>query len=583
MIRMMHRILKFCDKKNARRIRTAYIFSFLKSFVQNAPIMMSIIVIRNLMDGKMSVTDCCIYAGILFIFLILTVIFTHSSDRLQSSSGYKVFAEKRIEFARHLRKLPMGFFTADNIGRISSILSEDMVFVEENSMSIIAEEVSAIFSQFVITFFMFMLNPIIGAIVLATEIIVMLVGIPMNKESMRNSYARQNAVEALSGSVIEYAQGMAIAKSFGVNGESAGRLRDSFAGSREANLTFEKEHLPWERALEIIYAVGTAAVLFAAVWLMQNGEMDILSFIGILLFLMNLFAPFKQFYQLGSRLTIMDIALNRIESVFNEKPLDMSGTDSPLKEYDHEIVFDDVKFSYENEEILHGISFTVEKNEMIALVGESGSGKTTIANLLARFWDVDSGKISLRGTDVKNMAMSSLMDNISMVFQNVYLFEDTVYNNIAMGRANASYEEVVEAAKKARCYDFIMSLPYGFETIIGEGGSSLSGGEAQRISIARCILKDAPIIILDEATASVDPDNEKYIKEAMSELCCNKTVIVIAHRLNTIKDADKIIVIDHGKISEQGSHEELISKKGQYYRMYLLQKSMNEEVEVVGA
>ncbi|MCR4649327.1 MAG: ABC transporter ATP-binding protein/permease [Lachnospiraceae bacterium] len=583
MIRMMHRILKFCDKRNARRIRAAYIFSFLKSFIQNAPIMMSIFVIRNLMDGEMNVTDCCIYAGILFIFLILTVIFTHSSDRLQSSSGYKVFAEKRIEFAKHLRKLPMGFFTADNIGRISSILSEDMVFVEENSMSIIAEEVSAMFSQFVITGFMFILNPIIGTIVLATEIIVMIVGIPMNKESMRNSYARQKAVETLSGSVIEYAQGMAIAKSFGVNGESAERLRDSFAKSREANLTFEKEHLPWERALEIIYAIGTAGVLAASVWLMQNGRIDIFSFIGMLLFLMNLFAPFKQFYQLGSRLTIMDIALDRIESVFNEKPLDLSGSELPLKEYEHEIVFDDVTFSYENEEILHGISFSVDKNEMIALVGESGSGKTTIANLLARFWDVDSGNIYLKGTDIKQMEMSSLMDSISMVFQNVYLFEDTVYNNIAMGRADASYEEVVEATKKARCYDFIMSLPYGFETIIGEGGSTLSGGEAQRISIARCILKDAPIIILDEATASVDPDNEKYIKEAMSQLCRNKTVIVIAHRLNTIKDADKIIVIDHGKISEQGSHNELINKKGQYYKMYLLQKSMNEEIEVAGA
>ena len=220
---------------------------------------------------------------------------------------------------------------------------------------------------------------------------------------------------------------------------------------------------------------------------------------------------------------------------------------------------------------------------MVALVGESGSGKTTIANLLARFWDVSSGKIIVHGTDIRKMPMGALMDHISIVFQKVYLFEDTVFNNIAMGKENATYEEVAEAAKKARCYDFIMNLPYGFDTVIGEGGSTLSGGEAQRISIARCILKDAPIIILDEATASIDADNERYIKEAMSELCRNKTVIVIAHRLNTIQSADKIIVMDHGRIAEQGDHRTLMENKGAYYQMYSLQRSMNEKPEVTCA
>ncbi len=213
---------------------------------------------------------------------------------------------------------------------------------------------------------------------------------------------------------------------------------------------------------------------------------------------------------------------------------------------------------------------------MIALVGRSGSGKTTIANLLARFWDIDSGKILIRGTDIKNMPMETLMSLISMVFQKVYLFEDTVFNNIAMGKADASYDDVVEAAKKARCYDLIMKLPYGFEAIIGEGGSTLSGGEAQRISIARCILKDAPIVILDEATASIDADNERYIKEAMSELCRSKTVIVIAHRLNTIQNADKILVIDSGSIRESGTHEELMNTGGLYAHMVLMQSALEQ-------
>ncbi len=583
MIHYVHRILKFCDRDNARRIRSAYIFSFLKSFSQNAPIVMAVFLIRALMEGDADVKSCLIAAAGLFTFFVLTAVFGHLSDRLQSSSGYKVFADKRIEFARHLRTLPMGFFTAGNIGRISSILSEDMVFVEENSMSIIAEIISGLFSQLVIAGFMFVLHPALGIVVTITSLVVMCVAIPMDRESMRNSSARQKAVEDLSGAVIEYAEGMAVSKSFGITGESSTNLRESFAKSREANLKFEKDHTPWERTLEIIYALGTAGVLIASVWLKGEGQLDNASFIGMLLFLMNLFAPFKTVYQLGSRLTIMDIALDRIESVFAEKALQDDGKEELKSDPGHEIEFADVSFSYDNEEVLHGISFTADKNEMVALVGESGSGKTTIANLLARFWDVSSGTVKVRGTDISRVPLKTLMDQISIVFQKVYLFEDTVFNNIAMGKENATFEEVAEAAKKARCYDFIMNLPYGFDTVIGEGGSTLSGGEAQRISIARCILKDAPIIILDEATASIDADNERFIKEAMSELCLNKTVIVIAHRLNTIQGADKIIVMDHGKIIEQGDHGSLMEKKGSYYRMYSLQRSMNENTEVTCA
>ncbi|MCR4692015.1 MAG: ABC transporter ATP-binding protein/permease [Lachnospiraceae bacterium] len=583
MVHMVHRILRFCDRKNARSIRFAYIFSFLKSFSQNAPIMVAMFMIRELMEKRATAASCIMAAGILFLFFVLTAILGHLSDRLQSSSGYKVFADKRIAFAGHLRMLPMGYFTAGNIGRISSILSEDMVFVEENSMSIIAEVVSGLFSQIVITIFMFVLNPVLGAVMILFCLIVLCVGIPMSKESMRNSDGRQKAVEQLSGSVIEYAEGIAVSKSFGITGESSTNLRESFAKSREANLKFEKEHTPWERSLEIIYVLGIASILTAAVWLMQNGKIDHASFIGVLLFLMNLFTPFKTIYQLGSRLTIMDIALSRIESVFQEKPLQPGGSEKLPAEYKHEITFEDVSFSYEQEEVLHGISFTADKNEMVALVGESGSGKTTIANLLARFWDVDSGRISIRGRDIRKMPLGELMDQLSIVFQRVYLFNDTIYNNIAMAKENATYEEVAEAAKKARCYDFIMKLPYGFDTRVGEGGSTLSGGEAQRISIARCILKDAPIIILDEATASIDADNERYIKEAMSELCRDKTVIVIAHRLNTIQEADRIIVMDHGRIVEQGSHSSLLDAKGLYHQMYTLQQRMNEDAEVISA
>ena len=473
MIRILHRILTFCDKRNASRIRFAYVFSFLNAFAQNAPIMVGILMIRELMAGTADVGKCVLMAGILFVFFALSTFFRHMSDRLQSSAGYKVFAEKRREFAAHLRKLPMGYFTEENIGRISSILSEDMVFVEENSMSIIAEVVSGLFSQLVLILFMFFLHPLLGVVTLFIVIIVLLISIPLNKTAMRNSIGRQDAVENLTGSVIEYAEGMAVSKSFGLVGESHARLRDSFSRSREANLRFEREYAPYERNLEIIYGIGSASILAASIWLLQNGRMDSINFIGVLLFLMNLFTPFKTVFQMAARLTIMDVALNKIENVFAEKPLALDGTKMPRDNYDHEIEFKNAVFSYGNEEVLKGVSFAADQKQMVALVGESGSGKTTIANLLARFWDIDSGEILLRGTNIKDMPLEALMSNISMVFQKVYLFEDTVFNNIAMGRSDCTMDEVVEAAKKARCYDFIMQLPYGFDTIIGEGGSTL--------------------------------------------------------------------------------------------------------------
>lgn len=581
MIKILHRLLKICDRRNALRIRLSYIFAFLKSLAQNAPIMAAVMVIRNMIEGTLSLKLCCLMAGVLVLCFALSTVFQNIADRLQSASGYKIFADKRVEFARHLRRLPMGYFTAGNIGKISSILSEDIVFIEENSMSVIADIIGGMFGQLVLTIFLFILNPVLGIIAGASVIVCLLVSIPMNKVSMNNSRGRQESVEDLTGSVIEYAEGMAVSKSFGVTGESAAVLRNSFARSREANLRFEREFTPWNRTLELIYVAGTTAILTALVYLSQQHMIDTAGFIGVLLFLLNLYTPIKHLFQMTSRLTIMDVALSRLEEVFSQEPLEDSGKQVPKEDYAHEIEFSNVCFSYEDEEILHSISFSADKGQMVALVGESGSGKTTVANLLARFWDSDKGEIRLRDVNIKDMPMETLMSHLSMVFQKVYLFEDTVFNNIAMGKENAAYEEVVEAAKKARCYDFIMELPYGFETIIGEGGTSLSGGEAQRISIARCILKDAPVIILDEATASIDADNEYFIREAMYELCLNKTVLVIAHRLNTIRDADKIIVIESGKVIEEGTHEELMDLNGKYSHMYSLQSNMNDWTEEV--
>lgn len=581
MIAMVHRILKFSGAY-AKRIRLAYLFAFLKAVVANVPLMIAIFLIDILMQKKANI-GIVIYTTIgMLCCLLLQAIFQNFADRLQSGTGYQVFAEKRLELGHHLRHLPMGYFNAGNMGKISSVLSADMVFIEEQAMMIVADVVSSIFAQIILTFFLFTLHPFLGYTVLIVEIIAVIAAQPMIRGAFKDSELRQKSIEDLTTSVLEYTDGLGVIKSYNLMGFGAADLRKSFKKMKDTNLEFEEDHAPKERNMLIIYGFGKAVLLAVNFYLLQSGGVSTSMFIGVLLFLFNIFTPLRQLYQKSVLLTIMQVSLNRIEEIFKEVELDDSGTDTLKENAEKEIEFKNVSFAYGGEEVLHEISFCISKGQMIALVGKSGSGKTTVANLLARFWDIQSGEIYLRGKNIKRIPISVLMDQISVVFQKVYLFEDTIKNNIMMGKPEATEEEMIEAAKKACCYDFIMRLPYGFNTIIGEGGASLSGGEAQRISIARAILKDASIIILDEATASVDVDNEREIQQAMSRLCYGKTILVIAHHLKTIRDADQILVLEKGKIQERGNHKELMHLKGIYYHMNMVDEGMEGWKEMEG-
>ena len=461
----------------------------------------------------------------------------------------------------------MGFFTEGNIGRISSVLSTDMVFIEENLMMVLADLMSYLFSAAIFVIFMFLFDWRIGLASLIVTAAIYGIGEAMKKNTLMHSAERQAAAQQVTDAVIDFTEGIGIIKTYNLLGEKSKELTESFAINCDKNLRFEKDYAPWSVAIYSAYGLGTAAMLGLSWILYQDGTLALSVFIGMLLFMFELFAPLKAFYGQVARLTVMNACLDRIESIFEEKELDNSGTASVPAEGVPEIEFKNVHFGYDEREVLKDVSFTVPKDSMTALVGPSGSGKTTIANLLPRFWDVQKGSVLLRGTDIRSVPLAKLLDNISMVFQRVYLFQDTVYNNIAIGRMDATREEVEEAARKARCYDFIMALPQGFDTVIGEGGASLSGGEQQRISIARCILKDAPIVILDEATASVDADNESHIQAAISELVKGKTLLVIAHRLNTVRNADQILVVENGCIAECGSHDALMAADGLYHTM----------------
>ena len=641
MLKILHRIVCMTGKYSSR-IRASYITSFIKGIMMKAPLIFSFIAISLFMKGQMQ-EKICLYLGIgLVLCIAVEAVFEHITNVLQSATGYEVFADMRMRLGDHLRKLPMGYFTEGNMGKISTVLCTDMVFIEECCMTVLSELVTFMISQGLMTLMMFVMDIRLGISALAVVLAFVIVGNCMMKTTLAHSRTKQEGSESLTEEVLDFAEGIGIIKSFNMLGEKSKSLSAEFDKSCKESIDFEKSYGPWARALYLTYGIGTSFMLAVAGLLYAKGEMAPDYMVGMVLFLFDLFISIESYYGQITRLTVTAASLDRIEEVFQAEELhdskdtalstdgketrkdsgDMAMSES-AKEKEKDSVditmsenarktlndsadialskdvnktwddstdtvffentkeaqknsvveYSDVSFGYTGKNVLNHISFSMKKGEMTALVGPSGSGKSTIASLLARFWDIREGTIKLNGKDIKNISLGSLMDQISMVFQRVYLFKDTIYNNIAMGRPSATREEVIEAAKKARCYDLILSLPEGFDTVIGEGGASLSGGEKQRISIARCILKDSPIVILDEATASVDADNERAIQEAISELCKNKTLLVIAHRLKTIKDADQILVVSDGRIIERGNHDKLMEEDGIYARMVSVQAS----------
>lgn len=609
MLKILHRIVCMTGKYRSR-IRASYITSFIKGIMMKAPLIFSFMAISLFMKGQMQ-EKICLYIGIgLALCIAMEAVFEHITNVLQSATGYEVFADMRMRLGDHLRKLPMGYFTEGNMGKISTVLCTDMVFIEECCMTVLSELVTFMISQGLMTLMMFAMDVRLGIAALAVVLAFVIVGNCMMKTTLAHSRTKQEGSESLTEEVLDFAEGIGIIKSFNMLGEKSKSLSAEFEKSCRESIDFEKSYGPWARALYLTYGIGTSFMLAVAGLLYAKGEMAPDYMVGMILFLFDLFISIESYYGQITRLTVTAASLDRIEEVFQAEELkdvgdqefsestketekdsaDMAKSESAKEtrkdsdatvfmentkeaQKDSLVEYSDVSFGYTGKNVLNHISFSMKKGEMTALVGPSGSGKSTIASLLARFWDIREGTIKLNGKDIKNISLGSLMDQISMVFQRVYLFKDTIYNNIAMGRPSATREEVIEAAKKARCYDLIRSLPEGFDTVIGEGGASLSGGEKQRISIARCILKDSPIVILDEATASVDADNERAIQEAISELCKNKTLLVIAHRLKTIKDADQILVVSDGKIIERGNHDKLMKEDGIYARMVSVQAS----------
>lgn len=574
MFRIVNRLIQWTGKYK-RRIYSGFVYAFIHSIFTAIPIMLAAQGLGDVLDDFNGVEplagrDIWIILGAMIFAVLGRYLFSYLRAITQESVGYEQAADERIRLGDILKRVSLGFFNKNNIGELSAAATTDLSFMEMYAMNMVNTVVNGYITVIVLILFLAFYNPMAGGIALAGVLLSALFLHLLEERSRKNAPVHQKAQDDMVASTIEYLRGMQVVKAFKQEGVAVRGIRKAFSDSKNINIKIEVEYMPFNCLHLFSLKAASVAIVAIAAWLTANGGMDLSTMLMLDMFSFMIFGSVEAMNNAAHVLEIIDATLDKLERIEHADIIDKGGKDISLQNTD--IAFRDVTFSYDKVPVLQNISFSIPQGSTTAIVGPSGSGKTTICNLIARFYDVDSGAVTVGGEDVRNMTCDSLLRNISMVFQKVYLFHDTIENNIRFGNPSATQEEIVEAAKKARCHDFIMALPDGYDTVIGEGGSTLSGGEKQRISIARAILKDANIVILDEATASIDPENEHLIQQAISELTIGKTVIVIAHRLATIEHADQILVVDRGRIVQKGTHHELLRQEGLYRRFITIRE-----------
>lgn len=500
------------------------------------------------------------------VSIVLRFIFSYGKNRLQESIGYEVAAQDRIEIGERLKHVPLGYFSKVKTGDILATATTELGVLELQGMKMVDAVINGYISVFAIVCFLAFMSPLAALISLVGVGLSALALWGINRKSARLTPKAHEATERLAGAIVEYMRGLATAKSYGRENTAMEPMAEAIDDLSAKRIDIEYGFTPLNVAHLSAIKLTSVGVVAVAAFAALAGQMELWVFIVLALFSFTIFAGVENVNDSAHMLGDLNDILGKLEKLKAAPVIDENGQEVALTHTD--IEFDHVDFSYEKDgkQILRDVSFSIPEGTTCALVGPSGAGKTTIANLMARFYDVDGGCIRVGGRDVRELTCDSLLEDFAMVFQNVYLFDDTVAANIGFGRAGATREEIEEAARRACCYDFIMELPQGFDTRVGEGGAALSGGQKQRISIARALLKDAPIIILDEATASVDPENEALIQHAIAELTADKTVVAIAHRLATIRNADQILVVDGGGIAQRGTHDDLLQQEGTYRR-----------------
>ncbi len=566
MFKTMKRIIRWAGRYK-KRLYLGSVCSFFSSLATAIPTMVAAYALDKAIQAywtNTAIEPALIWQTLWIIVgsIALNFLLSYLRAVLQESIGTEVAAGQRIHLGDVLKRVPLGYFSQNSVGDILAGVTTELSVLELQGMKMVDAVINGYAKFIAIVLCLIFFSPVAAAISAIGVVLSALALHGISRHSEKTATTAHEAVENMSGAAIEYIRGLSIVKSFGQEGASTQSFRSAGKALKDIRIGIEKGFTPFNCLHLFALKLASMGIVFICAWQAAQGQMSMAFFLMFVLFSFVMFGSVENINDAAHLLGVIDSAMDKLEALENAEYIDQDGTD--IKPTSYDIEFKDVSFGYDDRMVLHDLNFTIPQNATTAIVGPSGGGKTTLCNLIARFYDVNSGTITLGGTDIRIFTCDSLLRNISMVFQNVYLFRDTIKNNIKFGSPDAADEQIIAAAKAARCHDFIMALPDGYDTVIGEGGSSLSGGEKQRISIARAVLKDAPIVILDEATASIDPENEHLIQEAISALTHGKTIITIAHRLATIENADQILVIDGGTVAQRGTHEELLEQEGTY-------------------
>ena len=571
MIETFRGIWRFAGEEQ-RNIRRSVIACFFNAVFHMFEIAAIYYTILALLDGKTGHATAWQALGLLAVSILGSAVTKYFSQLQQTHAGYFMAANKRVAIGQRMKSVPMGYFNDNSLGELTGVCTTVLDNVETVAPMVLVTMLGGMLNALVFTVMILIFDWRIGLIVVAATAVYLFITSAMEQKSAALAPHRQKSEAKLVEAVLEYVQGMSVVKSFNLTGRGDRTLQEALEYNCRSNLNIEKMFTPYIMAQGIALQLGSVAMMLSAVWFYLSGTMILANALMVVIMSFLVFAQISSAGSGMSLLRIVSSCMAHADETDAMPQLAETGRASTPRE--HGITFDHVSFSYENTEqgtrtkALHDVSFIAPQGKITALVGPSGSGKSTIANLIPRFWDVEQGEICIGGVDIRRIATAKLMDMVSFVFQDTFLFYDTLYENITVGSPVATKEKVIAAAKAAQCHDFIEKLPQGYETRIGDKGVFLSGGEAQRICVARAILKNAPILVLDEATAFADPENEHKMQMALQSLIKNKTVIVIAHRLSSIVSAHQIVVMKEGRIVQCGIHDVLSTAEGVYKNMW---------------
>ena len=567
MLEILNRFFAFCDASERRKFYRSIVLGVVAALFSALKIPAIGVLLQAILAGRVTGRDILLSLGIMVVSVLGASLLKYRATALQTEGGYATTANKRVQIAEHLRYLPMGYFNENSLGAITSVTTNTMDNLSGVSTRVVMFVTEGLFSTLVMTLAVFLFDWRVGVLILVGLAVYGLVNHRLQLASEQTTQVKTASDTVVVERVLEYIKGIAEVKSYGLAGKYNGQLETAIDENAAANIGMELKLQPLMLAQNAVAKLLDVGVVVLSLVLYTGGRMELFPCIMMIICSFLLTEGLEQAGTQSSLLRVVDTCVSQANDILRLPTMDISGAELTPEHWD--LHASDIRFSYGEKPIIQGITLDIPEKTTTAIVGPSGSGKTTLCHLLSRFWDVDSGQVTLDGRDVREYDMDSLMQQFSFVFQNVYLFHDTIANNIRFGQPDAPMEQVIAAAKQARCHDFITKLPQGYDTVIGEAGGSLSGGERQRLSIARAMMKDAPIIILDEATANVDPENEKELMEAIGALTHEKTVLLIAHRLKTVRHADQILVVDAGRIVQRGTHEELMAQEGVYRRFIL--------------